>query len=227
MQSFDQIFEQAAGHKDGASALEALLPEAGTAAALEARPDDRYLAEMTKCVFQAGFAWKVIEDKWEGFEKAFFGFVPGRITALSDEDLDAFLLNREIVRNGQKIKATRDNAGFVAGLADEHGSVGAFFAGWPEGDFTGLWEVLKDRGARLGGMTGQMFLRRVGFDTPIMSRDVVVALVREGVVDKAVSAKRDLAKIQEAFDTWRGQSGRKLAQISRVLAASVGPANGD
>ncbi len=227
MRSFDKIFEQAAGRKGGAPALEALLPETGTAAVLKARPDDRYLAEMTKCVFQAGFAWKVIEAKWEGFEKAFFGFVPGRITALSDEDLDAFLLNREIVRNGQKIKATRDNAGFVAGLAREHGSVGAFFAGWPEGDFTGLWALLKNRGARLGGMTGQMFLRRVGVDTPIMSRDVVAGLVREGVIDKSVTAKRDLAKVQEAFDAWRGQSGRPLAQISRVLAASVGPANGD
>ena len=72
-----------------------------------------------------------------------------------------------------------------------------------------------------------MFLRRVGVDTPIMSRDVVAALIREGVVDKAVTAKRDLAKVQEAFDAWRGQSGRPLAQISRVLAASVGPATGD
>ena len=223
MQSFDQIFEQAAGHKGGASALEALLPEVGTAAALKALPDDRYLAEMTKCVFQAGFAWKVIEAKWEGFETAFLGFAPRRITALSDEDMEAFLQNREIVRNGRKIKATRDNAAFVISLADEHGSVGAFLAGWPQGDFTGLWALLKTRGARLGGMTGQMFLRRVGVDTPIMSHAVVAALVREGVVDKAVTGKGDLAKAQAAFATWRAQSGRPLAHISRILAASVGP----
>ncbi len=220
MQSFEKIFEQAADRKGGAAALEALLPETSTVAALKALPDDRYLAEMTKCVFQAGFAWKVIEAKWAGFEKAFFGFAPGRITALSDEDLEAFLQNREIVRNGQKIKATRDNAALVNSLAREHGSIGAFFAGWPEGDFTGLWALLKARGARLGGMTGQIFLRRVGVDTPIMSRDVIAALIREGVVDKSVTAKRDLAKVQEAFDAWRGQSGRPSAQISRILAAS-------
>ncbi|MHA1535967.1 MAG: DNA-3-methyladenine glycosylase I [Alphaproteobacteria bacterium] len=223
MQAFDRIFDQAAALKGGAAALEALLPETGTAAALKALPDDRYLAEMTKCVFQAGFAWKVIEAKWAGFENAFLGFAPGRITALSDEDLDAFLQNRAIVRNGQKIKATRDNAAFVNSLAAEHGSAGAFFAGWPQGDFTGLWAVLKARGARLGGMSGQMFLRRVGVDTPILSRDVLAALVREGVVDKAATSKRDLAKTQAAFDAWRGQSRRPLAQISRILAASVGP----
>jgi len=222
MRSFDNIFEQAADRKGGTPALEALLPETSTAAALKALPDERYLAEMSKCVFQAGFARKVVEAKWEGFEKAFFGFTPRRITALSDEDLEAFLQNSEIVRNGQKIKATRDNAAFVNSLAAEHGSVGAFFAGWPEGDFTGLWALLKSRGARLGGMTGQVFLRRVGVDTPIMSRDVVAALIREGVVDKAVTSKRDLAKAQEAFDTWRKQSGRPLAQISRILAISVG-----
>ena len=222
MQSFDKIYEHAAGLKGSAAALEKLLPETSKPAALKALPDDRYLAEMTKCVFQAGFAWKVIEAKWDGFERAFFGFAPGRITALSDEDLEAFLQNTEIVRNGQKIKATRDNAAFVNDLAKEHGSVGAFFAGWPEGDFTRLWDVLKTRGARLGGMTGQMFLRRVGVDTPIMSRDVVAALVREGVIDKAATSKRDLVKIQVAFDTWRKESGRPLAQISRILAASVG-----
>ena len=222
MQKFADIFVMAALLKGGAAEVENGLPEVKTQATLKALPDERYLAEMSKCVFQAGFAWKVVEAKWEGFEKAFFGFAPGRITALSDEDLEAFLQNSEIVRNGQKIKATRDNAAFVNRLAAEHGSVGAFFAGWPEGDFTGLWALLKSRGARLGGMTGQVFLRRVGVDTPIMSRDVVAALIREGVVDKAVTSKRDLAKAQQAFDSWRSQSGRPLAQISRILAISVG-----
>ena len=33
--------------------------------------DDRVLAEMTKRIFSAGFAWSVIESKWQAFEDAF------------------------------------------------------------------------------------------------------------------------------------------------------------
>lgn len=222
MRSFKEIFAMAAARKGGPAEIEKMLPTGRSAAELEATPDDRYLAEMTRCVFQSGFAWKVIEAKWQGFERAFKGFVPARITAMSDEALEGLMKDTGIVRNWAKIKATRDNAAFVAALAREAGSAGAFFARWPAEDFVGLWDVLKTRGSRLGGMTGQMLLRRIGKDTPVMSQDVVAALVREGVVAKSVSSKRDLAAVQAAFNQWRAESGRPLAHISRVLAMSVG-----
>jgi 3-methyladenine DNA glycosylase Tag len=221
MKSFDALLKIAAAKKGGVAEVEKLLPEVKPAAEIAAIPDDRILAEMTKCVFQSGFAWKVIEAKWEGFEKAFKGFVPGKVTAFSDEDLEKLMANREIVRNGAKIRATRDNAAFVAALAREHGSAARFFADWPVEDIAGLWELMKKRGNRLGGSTGQMLLRRIGKDTPVTSQHVVAALVREGVVDKAVSSKRDQAKMQEAFNAWAKESGRPLAHISRILAMTV------
>jgi 3-methyladenine DNA glycosylase Tag len=222
MRSFEAIFAMAAARKGGAAEIEKLLPAGRPAAELEATPDDRILAEITRCVFQSGFAWKVIEAKWDGFERAFRGFAPARITAMSDEDLDALMKDTDIVRNAAKIRATRDNAAFVASLAREAGSAGAFLARWPAEDFTGLWDVLKTRGTRLGGMTGQMVLRRLGKDTPVMSRDVVAALVREGVVAKSATSKRDLAAVQAAFNQWCAESARPLAHISRVLAMTVG-----
>jgi 3-methyladenine DNA glycosylase Tag len=221
MKSFDALLKIAAAKKGGVAEVEKLLPEVKPAAEIAAIPDDRILAEMTKCVFQSGFAWKVIEAKWKGFEKAFKGFVPGKVTAFSDEDLEKLMANREIVRNGAKIRATRDNAAFVAALAKEHGSAARFFADWPVEDIAGLWELMKKRGNRLGGFTGQMLLRRIGKDTPVTSQHVVAALVREGVVDKAVSSKRDQAKMQEAFNAWAKESGRPLAHISRILAMTV------
>lgn len=221
MKSFDQLLEIAAEKKGGLAEVQKLLPEVKTPKQIAATPDDRILAEMTKCVFQSGFAWKVIEAKWDGFEAAFMGFVPGKVTAFSDEDLEKLVANKEIVRNGAKIRATRDNAAFVAALAKEHGSAGRFFADWPVEDITGLWAEMKSRGNRLGGFTGQMLLRRIGKDTPVTSQHVVAALTREGVVDKAVSAKRDQKKMQEAFNAWAAESGRPLAHISRILAMTV------
>ena len=55
----------------------------------------------------------------------------------------------------------------------------------------------------------------------------VRALAREldvpaPVIDKAPSSKKALASVQAAFNTWRADSGRSLAEISRTLACTVG-----
>jgi 3-methyladenine DNA glycosylase Tag len=221
MKSFDALLKIAADKKGGLAEVEKLLPEVKSAKQIAATPDDRILAEMTRSVFQSGFAWKVIEAKWEGFEKAFKGFVPGKVTAFSDEDLEKLMTNKDIVRNGAKIRATRDNAAFIAALAKEHGTAARFFADWPGDEIAGLWEEMKTRGNRLGGFTGQYVLRRIGKDTPVTSQHVVAALVREGVVDKAATSKRDQKKLQDAFNVWAKESGRPLAHISRILAMTV------
>ena len=70
---FATIRARAEKRKGGAEALARLLPPKRDAAALARLGDDRVLAEMTKRVFSAGFAWSVIEARWPGFEAAFLG----------------------------------------------------------------------------------------------------------------------------------------------------------
>ena len=60
MRSFDELFEIAASRKGGPEAFEATLPVMKTTNDLAAIPDDRWLSTMAKCVFQAGFNWKVV-----------------------------------------------------------------------------------------------------------------------------------------------------------------------
>jgi len=55
-----------------------------------------------------------------------------------------------------------------------------------------------------------------------LSADVVTALVRQKIIDKAPSSKKALAAVQGAFNDWHLESGRSLAEISRTLACSVG-----
>ncbi len=119
---------------------------------------------MTKRIFSAGFVWSVIEKKWPGFEAAFLGFEPKRLLSQPDEFWEGLTGDKRIVRNPQKIMAVRANAQFVADIANEHGSFGKFLAQWPAGDQVGLLELLGKRGARLGGRTGQYFLRFIGKD---------------------------------------------------------------
>ncbi len=222
MEAFKAIWKRAAGRKGGDAALEALMPEIKAPRELRAIPDDRWLAAMTKRIFQAGFVWKVIESKWEGFEVAFQGFDPGRVANFSEGEIGLLLSDTRIIRNGQKILAIRDNAAFLVDLARETGTAAAFFAGWPNADFVGLLEVMKKRGSRLGGFTGQMFLRTMGKDSFILNEDVTEALIAAGVIRRKPTSKGDLAAVQEAFNQWSEQSGRPLAHISRTLACSVG-----
>ena len=221
MNSFETIWDRAAARKGGGDVLEALMPAIRTPDELPVVSDDRWLAEMTRRIFQAGFNWSVIEKKWPGFEAAFEGFDPGRCAMLSDDDIDLLLKDKDIVRNAAKILSVRENAVFLCDLAREHGSAATFFADWPVDDFAGLLDVLKKRGSRLSGTTGQYFLRFMGKDSYLMSKDVVAALIAEGVVDKPPSSARALRAVQEAFNIWAEESGRPLAHISRTLACGV------
>ncbi len=222
MQPFAEIYARAAAHKGGEAELAALLAPQGRRPSLARLQDDRVLAEMTRCVFRSGFVWKVIEAKWPGFEAAFHDFDVTRCAMLSDEELEALAQNAEIVRNAKKIASVRDNAQYVLAVRETHGAYGKYLKSWPADDFVGLWDDLKRRGSRLGGQTGRFFLRFSGYDTPMLSADVVAALIRAGVVDKEPTSKRALAQTQDAFNAWRDESGRTLTEISRILAFSEG-----
>lgn len=221
MQKFETVFSRAVKRHGGAREVEAQLSKPRSAAALKKISDDRWLAGMTKSVFQAGFVWRIIENKWPGFEEAFDGFDPHRIAFYSDEDLERLSSDPRIVRNGAKIKATLDNARFVCDLAEEHGSAGAFFAGTKPEQFARLLDILKKRGNRLSGASAQFFLRQMGVDGWIMSPSVVAALARAGVVDKAPTSRKAMEAVQTAFTQWRKESGRSLMEISRTLALSA------
>lgn len=220
MRHFDEIFALAAARHGGAAALEARLPRPLAKAECIALPEHRWLAQISKSIFQAGFSWKVIDAKWDGFEAAFDGFDPDRCAMIADDRFDALLSDRRIVRNGAKIAAVRDNAVFLQRLRAE-GGAGAVLGGWPARDFAGLLERLRKDGARLGGTTGQYAMRFAGRDAFILARDVTARLIAEGVIDRPASSKRAMAAVQAAFNTWMDQSGRSLNEISRVLAMSL------
>ncbi len=221
MRTFDEIYKIAAERKGGAKVLEDLLAAPKTPGELQLVGDDRWLSCMSKCIFQAGFNWKVVESMWPGFEKAFHGFDIGRCAMLNDDDFDRLVTDKSIVRHGTKIRSVHQNALFLGDLAREHGSAAKVFATWPGSDYCGLLNMLKKRGSRLGGNTGQYFLRFMGVDSYILSRDVVARLIAEGVIDKAPTSQKAMANLQNAFNTLNRQSGRSLSEISRVLAMSV------
>jgi len=223
MRSFEAIHQRAAERKGGEAVLKTLLPTVLTAEKLAAKDESRFLAEMTRCLFQAGFVWRVINQKWAGFETVFRGFDINAILSLPPETWDEISTDQRIVRNGQKIRAVRANAQFIEDVAIEQGSFARFIVDWPSTDLVGLFDVLKKRGSRLGGNTGQRFLRNVGKDTFVLSNDVVRCL-RENHVEIAdhPTSKRDMGRIQEAFNAWCRESSLPYAHLSKIAAFSVG-----
>jgi 3-methyladenine DNA glycosylase Tag len=221
--AFKTIRARAEKRKGGAEALARLLPPKPDPKALSKLRDDRALAEMTKRIFSAGFAWSVIESKWPGFEEAFLGFEPLRLAVESDEFWHKLTMDARIVRNGAKIASVRANAHFVLGVSKEHGGFGKFLAQWLPSNEVGLLEVLAKRGSRLGGNTGQMLLRFLGYDAFVTSKDVVACLRDAGLdIAEAPTSKRDLAKIQEQFNAWAKETGLPYAHLSRICAFSIG-----
>lgn len=204
--------------------IESQLPEKTSNTLLTSRNDDRYLAEMAACIFRAGFVWRVVENKWAGFEEVFNRFLPIWVASRSPEQIEEMASDTRIIRNLSKVKAVQENALFVLDVARTHGSFGNFLADWPEEDVIGLWAYLKKHGCRLGGNSGAYFLRFMGKDSFILSRDVCIALRSEAIIDTDTpTAKRDLIKIQDAFNQMRSESGRSHAQLSKLLAMSRGP----
>jgi 3-methyladenine DNA glycosylase Tag len=124
---FAPIFE-AARTRLGTAALEARLPKPRSTTDLKAAPDDRYLSQMSLRIFRAGLKHSLVDAKWPAFEEVFDGFEPRRVRAMSDEALEALLADSRVIRHWGKLKSVRDNAAAMIGIAEEHGSFGAWLA---------------------------------------------------------------------------------------------------
>ncbi|RUU00517.1 DNA-3-methyladenine glycosylase I [Mesorhizobium sp. USDA-HM6] len=223
MADFQKIRAKAAKRKGGEEALASLLGPMPDNQAVAKIPDDRILSTMAERIFAAGFVWRVIEQKWPGFEEAFLGFEPKRLLFQPDDFWHELASDKRIVRNPQKIKSVRDNAAFVDRVSKEHGSFGKFLAEWPADDQVGLTAYLGKHGSRLGGNTGQYFLRWLEWDTFVVSADMAAALRDAGLdIAESPTSKRDLDKIQARINQWSAETGLPRRHISRILAMSIG-----
>jgi DNA-3-methyladenine glycosylase I len=123
--------------------------------------DSGYFEELTKAIFQAGFSWRVIRDKWPNFQQAFNGFEIPTVAGYGEPDIERLVTEQGIVRNRRKIEATVHNARVMWDLIQEHGSFFAYLRSLddleyperrkelglrfknlgPTGVFTFLWSV--------------------------------------------------------------------------------------
>jgi 3-methyladenine DNA glycosylase Tag len=222
LEKFADIVLRACERKGGMAAVEALLPDTLSSSEIAQYSDAQLLSAMSKRVFQSGFVWRVVDNKWPAYEKAFFDFEPQKVLMLSPEQIQQRASDATLIRHQKKTQAIVDNAYMVQLLAAKHGSFAEFIAHWPSEDIIGLWQLLKKQGTRLGGNTGAYFLRSIGKDTFILSNDVQGYLKAKNVVDAGFTSQTGLKQTQAAFNTWQQESGLTLAEISRIISLGVG-----
>jgi 3-methyladenine DNA glycosylase Tag len=224
MTSFSTLYKRAETRKEGKKKLQECLPKAPASDHLKTTPSSIILGLMTKGIFQSGFVWKIIDQKWPNFESTFYHFDPKTLVNIADEEWDGFCQNPKIVRNATKILSVRENAEFILELEEaEQKTIAEFIHDWPSSELTDLWLYLKKHGSRLGGMTGQYFLRRTGKDSFILSRDVVTSLQELGCdIKDNPTSKREFKIIQDCFNTLHKESGLSYTHLSKILSFASG-----
>jgi 3-methyladenine DNA glycosylase Tag len=220
--NFSRFYDRACQRKGGESAMLARLPKVSSVTQLEQLEDRDVLATITRCIFRAGFVWRIIEAKWPGFEEAFKGFVPLYWQQVPPEILEELSKDERIVRNQQKINTVPANAHMIVEVSEEYGSFGKFLAQWPSSRQAELLHYLKKNGSRLGGVTPQYVLRELGWDSFIMSNDVVTALTNYKLIDVSPTSQKGLKQAQNAFNHWHEQTQLPYSHLSRILSYSVG-----
>ncbi len=127
--------------------------------------DNGYLEEITRAIFQAGFSWRVIRDKWAGFQKAFDGFDIATVAGYGEPDVERLASDQSIVRNRRKIDATISNARTIWDLCQEYGSFYNYLRGLDDLDYAGRRKELGQRFKNLGPTSVYTFLWSV--DEPV------------------------------------------------------------
>ncbi|NVJ61307.1 MAG: DNA-3-methyladenine glycosylase I [Gammaproteobacteria bacterium] len=222
MEKFSDIYSRAAKRKGGKKGLESLVSQPLTVKQISRIGDDRFLAEISKKIFQSGFVWRVVRAKWPAFEEIFFEFDIDKILMMPPDMIERKASDERIIRNLRKVKTIQNNALMIDEIRREHGSFGKWVAHWPTDNIIGLWQELKKRGDRLGGNTGPYSLRALGKDTFILSRDVEAYFRNFKLIDGGLNTKKSLSTIQQCFNEWSEQSGRSLQEISQIIAFGVG-----
>ena len=213
--------QKAALARHGQKELKSRMPAVKSPAALKRVSDDRYFSLMSRRIFRAGLNHAVVDGKWPAFEKAFRGFEPRRVRAMSDEDVEALMKDAKLIRHYGKLRAVHANAAALIALAEGHGSMGAYLAAWPASEITLLWADLAKRFSQMGGNSAPRFLRMVGKDTFVLTPSVVAALNHWGAFKGEPKSKSDRAAVQAIFNGWAKETGLPLGHLSVTLAASA------
>lgn len=125
--------------------------------------DDAYFENMTRVIFLAGLSWKMIDQKWPNFRKAFRNFSVDEVAKFSEKQIEQLMNDTGIVRNRAKIIAAVNNARQFQKIRKDHGSFQSYLDTLDKS--SNYAEAIKELGkkfSRLGPSSARIFLYTVG-----------------------------------------------------------------
>lgn len=139
--------------------------------------DDNFKLFEKLCLegFQSGLSWLLILRRRPGFRNAFHDFDYRRVAEMTEADVERLVNDEGIIRHRGKIEATINNGGRAIELAEEFGSLGAFFWSFEPpsirgsdiasitAESTAMSKALKSRGFKfVGPTTAYAFMQAMG-----------------------------------------------------------------
>ena len=143
--------------------------------------DDRCQFEML-CLEGAsvGLSWRTIMHKREAYRRLFHGFDIDACAAMTDEELEAALLDPGIVRNRGKVYSVRKNAQVVQAIQTRFGSFDAYLWSFTGGRvIDGGWTTTDQMPTESDvsrAMSSDMRKRGIGFVGPTITYSFLQAI---------------------------------------------------
>jgi 3-methyladenine DNA glycosylase Tag len=132
------------------------------------KPKDEkgYFEILSKAVFNAGFSYQVVRNKWEGIMEVFHEFDPNIISKWTNDEISIALSSPKIIRNSRKVTAIVSNAKLFLELIEKHGTFENYLKSFRDKCYEDRQKILSKQFKWLGPTGAHFFLWSIGEDAP-------------------------------------------------------------
>ncbi|MHA2400811.1 MAG: DNA-3-methyladenine glycosylase I [Promethearchaeota archaeon] len=130
------------------------------------KEDKGYFEILSKAVFNAGFSYRVVDNKWKDIKEVFNEFEPKILSKWTVDEISKALNSPRIIRNSRKIKAIIDNASVFLELSKKHGSFENYLKTFKDEPYEERQKIISKQFKWLGPTGAHFFLWSVGEDAP-------------------------------------------------------------
>lgn len=126
------------------------------------KTDDKYFEILCLMIFQAGFNWRMVREKWKDLKRPFKGFKIEDVVRLTSKHQQALLKNPKMIKNRRKIEAIVANAEIFLEIIREFGSFENYLGNLEKLSLKGKIKEIKNRFSGIGDYHAEFFLHSVG-----------------------------------------------------------------
>lgn len=130
------------------------------------KDDKVYFEILSKAVFNAGFSYQVVRNKWEGTKEVFHDFDPEILSNWTVDEISDALESPKIIRNSKKVIAIVSNAKVFLDIISKHKSFENYLKSFRDKPYEQKQEILSKQFKWLGPRGAHFFLWSVGEDAP-------------------------------------------------------------